>query len=131
MKSVMKPVMKSASMTSQKGISYWGVMSLIVALVVVGRLALVTAPVYLDNRMLNETIQNKLRDAGNKTGAAVMKDIQKQMRINSTSADNAEDLIEIINGSPGSVKLKTNYEKRANLFAHIDVVSKFEQEFSQ
>lgn len=131
MKSVMKPVMKSASMTSQKGISYWGVMSLIVALVVIGKLAMVTAPAYLDNRMLNETIQNKLRDAGNKTGAAVMKDIQKQMNMNSTTPDNAEDLIEIINGSPGNVKLKTNYEKRANLFAHIDVVSKFEQEFSQ
>lgn len=123
--------MNMSSLSSQRGMGYWGIVSVIIMLVVLGKLGISTVPAYLDNVSLDELIEDRLKAGQKKSAESILKDIQRQMKINSTSAGDVNDMVTVINGTPGNVILKMDYEVRSNLFAHIFVVSKFEKEYKQ
>lgn len=114
----------------QRGMGYWGYMLVIVAVVVFGKLGMTSIPPYISNQTLDTVIMNKLKVAGNKTADQVIADIDKQLHLDLPNMK-TEEIIEVVSDVQGNVVLKTNYDERHNLFAHVDVVSHFEKEYHQ
>lgn len=118
------------SLQRQAGISYWGVMSMIMVFAVTAQFGIVAAPAYLDDVTIDKVIEDRLRVAKNTDNYSELeRSIQKQLELNNMQTVKTEDILTIT--TDGGVKVHKQYEVRKKFISNIDLVMHFEKTFDQ
>ena len=118
------------SMYAQRGISYWGVMSLILVAVMFFKIAIIAVPAYMDDRLINESVEERLRSTSNSTQASQLyADLGQQFNLNNLRDISPKDIMTVTNID--GLQVIKNYEIRKNLIANMDLVLHFEKTFDQ
>jgi hypothetical protein len=118
------------SMYAQRGMSYWGVMSLILVAVMFLKVGIVAIPAYMDDRLVNETINSRLLAAPTSTQPLQLYgELAQQFNMNNLRDLDANEILTVTNVS--GLQVIKNYEIRKNLIANMDLVLHFEKTFDQ
>jgi predicted nuclease of restriction endonuclease-like RecB superfamily len=118
------------SMYAQRGMSYWGVMSLILVAVMFFKIAIIAVPAYMDDRLINESVEERLRSTSNSTQASQLyADLGQQFNLNNLRDISPKDIMTVTNID--GLQVIKNYEIRKNLIANMDLVLHFEKTFDQ
>jgi hypothetical protein len=118
------------SLYVQRGMSYWSVMFGMMLAVVVIKAALITWPAYWDNKLINETVTQRLKETPATVTLDKFKgDISLQLDRNNIRDIKVDDIMKVTN--EGGLKVQTDYEVRQNFIANIDLVVKFQRKFDQ
>ena len=118
------------SMYAQRGMSYWGVMSLILVAVMFLKVGIVAIPAYMDDRLINDTISTRLLAAPTSTQPTQLySELGQQLTMNNVRDLNAKDIMTVTNID--GLQVIKNYEIRKNLIANMDLVLHFEKTFDQ
>jgi hypothetical protein len=117
-------------MRSQKGISYWGVVSLIFLVFFGLQFFLAVGGAYMDDLTINKIVEEKLRSEPNDVDpATLMSGMNQQFDMNGLRDVQAATRLTIV--TDGGVQVIKNYEVRKNLIANIDTVVHFKKTFDQ
>ncbi len=117
------------NINAQRGVSYWGVMFGILLGVLAIKAALVTWPAYWDNRLINATIEERLRNSNDANPAAFLAALESQFSINNLRDINAKDIMRV--SYNGELVVDTDYEVRKNFIGNVDMVVSFKKNFDQ
>ncbi|XID75586.1 DUF4845 domain-containing protein [Alkanindiges sp. WGS2144] len=115
---------------AQRGVSYWSIMFGIMLAVLVVKAALVIWPAYWDNRLINTSIKERLKNANDANPEAFMKALEQQFSLNNLRDVQAKDIMQVSNGGGGLV-VDTDYEVRKKFVANVDMVVVFKKQFDQ
>lgn len=118
------------NMKAQRGASYWGIMIGLMLAVVVIKAALITWPAYWDNRLINASIEEKLRTSNSSDPAKFVQELEQQFSLNNLRDVKAKDIMKVSN-SGGGLVVQVDYEVRKNFMANVDLVVSFEKQFDQ
>ncbi len=119
------------SLAAQRGISYWGIMALIMFVAFGIKLFAVLVPTYTDDMLVNKVVTERLTTASLDAAPAVLeKELAQQFNINSLTTLNPREIFTISNRNGGNQVVK-QYEVRKPLIANIDLVVRFEKTFDQ
>jgi hypothetical protein len=118
------------NMKAQRGASYWGIMIGLMLAVVVIKAALITWPAYWDNRLINASIEEKLRTSNSSDPAKFVQDLEQQFSLNNLRDVKAKDIMKVSN-SGGGLVVQVDYEVRKNFMGNVDLVVSFEKQFDQ
>jgi len=118
------------SLAAQRGISYWGVMAIIMFAAFGIKLFVALFPAYTDDVLVNKVVTERLNSASlDATPAMLEKELAQQFNMNSLTTLNPRDIFVITNRNGNQVIKK--YEVRKPLIGNIDLVVKFEKTFDQ
>lgn len=118
------------SLYAQRGASYWGIMFGVMLAVLIIKAALVTWPAYWDDKLINDTITQRLKESETTTTPDKFKsDIGLQLERNNIRDLKVDDILKATN--EGGLNIQTDYEVRKNFIANIDLVMKFQHKFDQ
>ncbi len=118
----------TTSLKKQYGASMGAIIINVGILIFIGFAVSKVAVFYFDNRLVNESLQS-LDDVPylTKKSQRELQDLlNKRLQMNNISL-NANEVV--IDKRTDKLTIKTVYERRANLFANIDVVVRFENEY--
>jgi hypothetical protein len=116
--------------SAQKGMSYWGVMTLIMVAVVFLKVGIIALPAYIDDRLIDKTIEERLRVVENRTmPAQLFSDLSQQFTMNNLRDIDPKNVLTITNVD--GLQVIKNYEVRKNLIANMDLVLHFEKTYDQ
>ena len=119
------------SLAAQRGISYWGIMALIMFVAFGIKLFTALFPAYTDDVLVNKVVTERLNSASLDASPAVLeKELAQQFNMNSLTTLNPREIFVITNRNGGNQVVK-KYEVRKPLIANIDLVVKFEKTFDQ
>jgi hypothetical protein len=112
-------------MRGQRGISYWGVVSLIFVVFFGLQFFLAVGSAYMDDFTINKIVEERLKAEPNDVdSASLMTGLDQQFR-DITAADR----MSVTND--GGVEVIKKYEVRHNFIGNIDLVVHFEKKFDQ
>ena len=118
-------------LAAQRGISYWGVMALIMFVAFGIKLFVALFPTYTDDVLVNKVVTERLNASSLDTTPAVLeKELGSQFSMNSLTTLNPREIFVITNRNGGNQVVK-KYEVRKPLIANIDLVVRFEKTFDQ
>ena len=116
--------------STQSGMSYWGIMTLIFVAVIFLKVGIVAIPAYIDDRLINKTIDERLRVVENNTTPTTLyNELEQQFTMNNLRDINAKDIATITNVD--GLQVIKKYEIRKNLIANMDLVLHFEKTYDQ
>ncbi len=119
------------SLAAQRGISYWGVMAIIMFVAFGIKLFVALFPTYTDDVLVNKVVTERLNASSLDTTPAVLeKELGSQFSMNSLTTLNPREIFVITNRNGGNQVVK-KYEVRKPLIANIDLVVRFEKTFDQ
>ena len=118
------------TLSSQRGMTFLGIASLLVALVVGGKLLFATVPAYLEDRAITSLVEKKFQENPSASVEELFVAINRQLQIDQSDMS-PEDIFTVASNSPSNLVLVKNYDVQAPLFAHISVVNHFEGEIRQ
>ena len=118
------------SLRAQRGLSYWGVMFGVMFLVLALKLTMAVWPVYWDNRIIDQTIVERLKasDSGISPDD-FMRRVNEQLTMNNIRDLTFEDIAKTY--SEGGLIVQVEYEVRRPFIANIDLVMSFKKKFDQ
>lgn len=116
---------------SQRGMSYWTVLSLVSLFALALKVTATIGPVYLDYYTINETIEAKLRSTPvDKFEVKNFEsDLSAQMERNNIRDRKIEDLM-VVRREGNKTIIELDYEERKNLMSNLDVVAHFKKSYS-
>lgn len=116
---------------SQRGASYLGIFFWVIVFALVAKAAIALAPAYLDDRIINNQIEELLRESTVDTTVEKF-DSQMNQRLD---MNNIRDLnfkeIAKVTRNKGGLHIVKEYEVRKPFLLNIDLVLKFEKSFDQ
>ena len=116
---------------SQRGMSYWTVLSVVSLIALFIKVAATIGPVYLDYFALDKMLQAKFRDP--QVDAFEIKqftsDLSAQMDRNNMRDRKVEDLM-VIRREGNKTIVELDYEERRNLMSNLDVVAHFKKSYT-
>jgi hypothetical protein len=116
---------------SQRGMSYWTVLSVVSLIALFIKVAATIGPVYLDYYTIDKMIQAKFRDP--QVDKFEMKtfeaDLSSQMDRNNIRDRKIVDLM-VIRREGDKTIIDLDYEERKNLMANLDLVAHFKKSYS-
>ncbi len=115
---------------SQRGMTFLGISSLLIALVVGGKLLFATVPAYLEDRAITSLVEKKFQENPNATVEDLFAAVNRQLQIDQSDVS-PEEIFTVASNAPGNLVLVKNYDIEAPLFAHVSVVNHFEGEIRQ
>lgn len=119
------------SLVAQRGVSYWGIMALIMFVAFGIKLFVALFPAYTDDMLVNKVVTERLTTASLDAAPAVLeKELAQQFGMNSLTTLNPREIFVITNRNGGNQVVK-KYEVRKPLIANIELVVKFEKTFDQ
>jgi hypothetical protein len=124
--------MKTTSLPSRmRGVSMVGWMLIAVVVIIFGSAGIKIIPAYMEYNTIKGTINNVLMDqkVALKSDREILDDIDRRFMINNVSSIRARDIG--IAKQPNRVTLSVDYEVRENLFANIDLVMRFTEDFTK
>lgn len=109
----------------QRGLSFYGWLTVMGLIVFFGLLTIKLAPVYLDNYKVNQAILKLGKDpeSGELTEGAIRTSIAKQFDIEMINDVKPEDIT--ITEEEGIITVEVQYEVRVPLFYNVDAVVSF------
>ena len=106
------------SLAAQRGISYWGVMALIMFVAFGIKLFVALFPTYTDDVLVNKVVTERLNASSLDTTPAVLeKELGAQFNMNSLTTLNPREIFVITNRNGGNQVVK-KYEVRKPLIAN-------------
>jgi len=114
----------------QTGLSMFGILMLLIVLAIFMNLGLTLGPHYVDNRAMQQVVQDldpSVKEGSKKKLHAA---INKGLKINSVRTIKSEDAVKI-EKVKGLTTVTIDYEVRENLIANVDAVLVFNKEYSQ
>lgn len=118
------------SLKHQAGISYWGVMAIIMVAAIAVQFSVIAGPIYLDDMTLNKVIEDRLRAATNDINYAnFAREVDGQLNLNGLRDVKAKDVLTVT--TDNGLKVHKKYEIRKNFMSNIDIVVHFEKTFDQ
>lgn len=117
-------------MRQQRGASYIGIMFLVIFFALAAKVLLAVLPVYLDDRMINQMIQDELKSSQANTAPSTFKSkMSNRFTMNNIRDMNFDDIAKVTNTD--GLKVVKSYEVRKNFLMNIDLVIAFEKSFDQ
>ncbi len=118
------------SLATQRGVSYWGIMALIMFGAFGIKLFVALFPTYTDDVLVNKVVTERLSASSlDATPAVLEKELAQQFNMNSLTTLNPREIFVITNRNGNQVVKK--YEVRKPLIGNIDLVVRFEKTFDQ
>lgn len=119
------------NLAAQRGLSYWGVMILIMFVAFGIKLFVALFPTYTDDILVNKVVTERLNASPlDATPAVLERELTQQFNMNSLTTLNPREIFVITNRNGGNEVVK-KYEVRKPLIANIDLVVRFEKTFDQ
>ena len=117
--------------SSQRGISYWGILFGVSFFALLIKVAATVGPMYLDYMTIDEMLQAKFRDTQvDKLEVAKFKtELAAQMERNGIRDRKVDDLM-VVSRDGNKLLIELDYEERKNLMANLDVVVHFKKSYS-
>lgn len=117
--------------SSQRGISYWGILFGVSFFALLIKVAATVGPVYLDYMTIDEMLQAKFRETQvDKFEITQFKnELAAQMDRNGIRDRKIDDLM-VITRDGQKMLIQLDYEERKNLMANLDVVVHFKKSYS-
>ena len=117
----------------QRGLSMTALMAILGVAIFMGTFAFKVGPHYFENLTINKIVSDKMEDDSlrNAPRSKIYSALNQAYGMNNLYGMRAEDTVEIKKDKAGGYFMKVNYEKRANLFSNIDVVTRFEKEVTR
>lgn len=117
--------------SSQRGISYWGILFGVSFFALLIKVAVTVGPVYLDYITIDKMLQAKFRDTQvDKLEVAKFKiELAAQMERNGIRDRKVDDLM-VVSRDGNKILIELDYEERKNLMANLDVVVHFKKSYS-
>lgn len=116
---------------SQRGMSYWSILSIVSLVALIIKVVATIGPVYLDYYTIDKMIQAKFRDP--QVDAFELKtftsDLSAQMDRNNIRDRKIEDLM-VIRREGNKTIIDLDYEERKNLMSNLDMVAHFKKSYS-
>ena len=118
------------SLKAQRGLSYWGVMFGVMFLVLALKLTMAVWPVYWDNRIIDQTIVERLKVTDKSISPEEFKrGVNEQFNMNNIRDLTFDDVAKTY--SEGGLIVQVEYEVRRPFIANIDLVMSFKKKFDQ
>lgn len=110
----------------QHGASVSGIVMMIVLLVVCAKLLLGIIPAQVGHYQLKKSLAFELKKSNdNKEGVKeFLGNVNSQWNINGVH-QKAEDVVEIIDNTPGAMSVKLKYDEASNFFGNVEIVNHF------
>ena len=117
--------------SSQRGISYWGILFGVSFFALLIKVAVTVGPVYLDYITIDKMLQAKFRDTQvDKLEVPKFKaELAAQMERNGIRDRVIDDLM-VVSRDGNKILIELDYEERKNLMANLDVVVHFKKSYS-
>jgi hypothetical protein len=116
---------------SQRGMSYWSILSIVSLVALIIKVVATIGPVYLDYYTIDKMIQAKFRDPQIDKFEIVSftAELNAQMIRNNIRDRKLEDLM-VIRRDGNKLLIDLDYEERKNLMANLDMVAHFKKSYS-
>ncbi|HQV79511.1 MAG TPA: DUF4845 domain-containing protein [Agitococcus sp.] len=117
--------------SSQRGISYWGILFGVSFFALLIKVAATVGPMYLDYMTIDKMLQAKFRDTQVDKFELTQfsKDLAAQMDRNGIRDRKVEDLM-VLSRDGNKLLIELDYEERKNLMANLDVVVHFKKSYT-
>ena len=117
-------------MRTQRGISYWGVVSLIFVAFISLQFFLAVGSAYMDDFTINKIVQERLAAEPNEVEpATLMNGFDQQFDMNGLRDVRAVDRLKIVKDT--GIEVVKDYEVRQPFIGNIDLVVHFKKTFDQ
>ena len=112
----------------QRGLSMLSVMAIIGVALFLGTFAVKVGPAYFEKMTIDKIVSDKMEDDALKSGprSKIYAALNRAYDMNNLRGLKAEDTITLKKAKDGGYTMSVSYEKRATLFANIDVVTRFD-----
>lgn len=118
-------------MRGQRGISYWGVVALILIAFIGIQFSMAAGSAYYDDFAINKIITERLKAAPNDISAdSLMSSFSQQFDMNGFRDIKPVDRLQVVNDGSGLEVVK-KYEVRNKFIGNMDLVVHFEKTFNQ
>jgi hypothetical protein len=117
--------------SSQRGISYWGILFGVSFFALIIKVAATVGPIYLDYITIDKMLQAKFRETqvDKLEVAKFKKELGEQMERNGIRDREVDDLM-VLSRDGQKILVELDYEERKNLMANLDVVVHFKKSYS-
>lgn len=118
-------------MRGQRGISYWGVVSLLLIAFIGIQFFIAAGSAYYDDFAIDKTVIERLKSAPNDVAPeTLMNSLDQQFNMNGLRDIKAADRLKVVNEGSGIEVIK-KYEVRNKFMGNMDLVVHFEKTFNQ
>lgn len=124
--------MKQFSLKSQQGASITTIILVIIALGLLGKLAIGTIPAYVGEYQFNKLVQGELKKANdaNQTDKQFMNSLANQLSINANYNSKPEEMLTFTSKAPGRLAVITNYSEESIFYGNTVIVNRFSAEIT-
>lgn len=118
---------RDAAIASQRGMSTIALLAVLGVAVFVGLFAIKVGPAYFENMTIDKIVEDKASDARlmKAPRSKVYAALNQAYRMNNLWDMKAEDTVTLKRDGKHGYTMTVQYEKRANLFGNIDLVTVF------
>lgn len=118
----------AAPMHRQRGLTFWGWLTVVVLVAFFGIVAMRLTPLYLEYFRVAASMESLKSepDVTRKPRGEIRRLLARRFDINDVRSVRARDVR--IQGGPGLVRLSVEYEARTHLIGNLDVVARFRRE---
>ena len=115
----------------QRGASVTGIVIMIVLIVVCAKLVLAIIPAQVGHYQLKKSLAFELKKSNDNKESVkeFLGNVNSQWNINGVS-QKAEDVVEVVDNTPGAMSVKLKYDEASNFFGNVDIVNRFEDTIS-
>ena len=115
----------------QRGASVTGIVIMIVLIVVCVKLGLSIIPAQVGHYQLKKSLAFELKKSNDNKESVkeFLGNVNSQWHINGAS-QKAEDVVEVVDNTPGEMSVKLKYDEANNFFGNVDIVNRFEDTIS-
>lgn len=123
--------MKQYSLSKhQQGASVTSVVLFIIALGLLGKLAVGVIPAYVGDYQFTKLVAAELQKANTakQTDKQFLSNLSQQLSINANYDAKPEEMLIITNKTPGALAVKSKYEVESNFYGGTFIVNRFEKD---
>ena len=111
----------------QRGASVSGIVIMIVLIVVCAKIGLGIIPAQIGHYQLKKSLAFELKKSNDnkETEKEFLGNVNSQWNINGVR-QKAEDVVEMVDNTPGQMSVKLKYDEANNFFGNVDIVNHFD-----
>ena len=115
----------------QRGASVTDIVIMIVLIVVCAKIGLAIIPAQVGHYQLKKSLALQLKKSNDNKESVkeFLGNVNSQWHINGAS-QKAEDVVEVVDNTPGAMSVKLKYDEANNFFGNVDIVNRFEDTIS-
>lgn len=116
----------------QRGASVTTIVLLIIALGLLGKLAIGIIPAYVGDYQFTKLVAEELKKANGakQTDKQFLNSLSHQLSINANYDAKPEEMLIFTNKTPGALAVKSSYSEEYNFYGNTYIVNRFEKEIT-